>query len=190
MRMPLGEPMVEEGRQGTSGGGELWRRKGSPSRYARRPHRHSNYSPSLACVPRPHAQPRQNPPGRRSPERRGSNALGPRRALSAQQGPRRAGGRTCGCGAPTRSNLSPARCWMKGMSPSFLRSQSVILTPVLPARPVRPARRGRQGGVIGGLDCGARLAGCPMCRRRGQGSEEWGRGIAGDALKPSPGCPA
>lgn len=45
---------------------------------------------------------------------------------------------SAGWGAPMRSKATPARRWMKGMSPSFLRSTSVTLTPVLPARPVRP----------------------------------------------------
>ena len=45
---------------------------------------------------------------------------------------------SAGCGAPMRSKATPARRWMKGIRPSFLRSTSVTLTPVLPARPVRP----------------------------------------------------
>ena len=39
---------------------------------------------------------------------------------------------SAGCGAPTRSNLKPARFSMKGMSPSFFLSTSVKEMPVQP----------------------------------------------------------
>ena len=60
---------------------------------------------------------------------------------------------SCGCGAPMRSNLTPARRSMKGTRPSFLRSTSVTLTPVQPARPVRPLRWMYVSGSLGGSLC-------------------------------------